>query len=380
MSDELIFADEVLNELIARALAPIPGEAVCGTSDDVASSMISQIETTSDSIFSMIHSSAGEAMRSDGGSQCIDLASVGRGANELVEQTITCLETKCKSLILAAYLPNLMLISYGLPGFSAGLHVVGRLVEQYPDELFPPDRERILNYLKRGVYIGNDDQVTDNYRLFLYTPITENQSSQRPYALLRNSRLKNPNAEIDAKYNTDASKTDPQFYVRMIADLHQIVALSKSTNVILGSYLNDSLAEIVGFSFIESLERMAAIVTRLATDHCPGYPPVDASLSQEVAIVGGPAAVAGAAPAATLGEITSREQAIELLIRIADFFRRTERHSPVSYSLRQAVKWTKMDLPELLEELFSGDQQPLDELAKRVGFRKPGSDEEEDND
>jgi type VI secretion system protein ImpA len=69
----------------------------------------------------------------------------------------------------------------------------------------------------------------------------------------------------------------------------------------------------------------------------------------------------------------SREQAIEQLQKVADFFRESEPHSPVSYSIEQIIRWCGMPLPELLAELISdGD-------AKRSYFRLVGIAEQNEN-
>ena len=62
----------------------------------------------------------------------------------------------------------------------------------------------------------------------------------------------------------------------------------------------------------------------------------------------------------------TREDAFRSLLQVADFFRRTEPHSPVSYALEQAVRWGRMPLPELLQELIS------DEAVRKDLFRRTG--------
>ena len=358
---EANYEDETLNDFIRNSVAPISDQHPCGESEDAASSVISQIETTGDAIHEDLRSAFGEAVR-DENMGMFDMASTGRDASDLVDQITDCLNQNCKSLVLASYLPHLMLIGYGLPGFSAGLDIFRELVERYGNLLYPQDNEKIMNFLRRGVYVGNDDKVTDNYKLFLYIPITERSSL--PYALLRNAVLKGSNPDATSRYANDAAGSSPQFYVKLTSELTQVIESARSANKALADLLGDPLFEIVSFGFIESVERMASIVENLATENCPGYPPVE---EEEVAAA---AAAPGAAPAAAAtGEIVNREQAIELLRRIADFFHRTERHSPVSYRIRETIRWCKMDLPELLQELLSGDEGPLEEMGKRVGFR-----------
>jgi type VI secretion system protein ImpA len=70
------------------------------------------------------------------------------------------------------------------------------------------------------------------------------------------------------------------------------------------------------------------------------------------------------------GPIQSREDAFRSLLLVADFFKRTEPHSPISYALEQAVRWGRMSLPDLLVELIPEEQSRL-QLFKLVGISPP---------
>ena len=71
---------------------------------------------------------------------------------------------------------------------------------------------------------------------------------------------------------------------------------------------------------------------------------------------------------------TTRDDAIRTLKQVADFFRRTEPHSPISYSLDQAVRWGRMSLPDLLGELIDDDTTRAG-LFRLAGIPTPGQDE-----
>ena len=47
------------------------------------------------------------------------------------------------------------------------------------------------------------------------------------------------------------------------------------------------------------------------------------------------------------------ENAIKKLQEIATFFRKTEPHSPMSYTIEQVIRWSELSLPELLNELIT---------------------------
>ncbi|NQZ52359.1 MAG: type VI secretion system protein TssA, partial [Moritella sp.] len=49
----------------------------------------------------------------------------------------------------------------------------------------------------------------------------------------------------------------------------------------------------------------------------------------------------------------TRHEAIKALHKIEQYFRTTEPHSPISYAIAQAIRWSELSLPELLAELVS---------------------------
>jgi type VI secretion system protein ImpA len=87
------------------------------------------------------------------------------------------------------------------------------------------------------------------------------------------------------------------------------------------------------------------------------------------------ATVSGGKPPATGGGM-NREDAFRALLQVADFFRRTEPHSPVSYALEQAVRWGRMSLADLMSELIN-DESARDEMFRRVGIPKPESSDDD---
>jgi type VI secretion system protein ImpA len=52
----------------------------------------------------------------------------------------------------------------------------------------------------------------------------------------------------------------------------------------------------------------------------------------------------------------TREDMLRELERIADFFRRTEPHSPLAYTLEEAVRRGRLTWPELLSEVVPDDK------------------------
>jgi type VI secretion system protein ImpA len=87
-------------------------------------------------------------------------------------------------------------------------------------------------------------------------------------------------------------------------------------------------------------------------------------------VLGQPAAAATAASPADPGAIRDRNDALERLRKIADYFREHESQSVIPYALEQVVNWGKMSLPDLLAELIP-DEGPRKSVFKQVGIRPP---------
>ena len=60
------------------------------------------------------------------------------------------------------------------------------------------------------------------------------------------------------------------------------------------------------------------------------------------------------------------------LTQVAQYLRRTEPHSPISYAVEQCVRWGSMSLPELLREILA-DEGARSQLFQRVGIRDESS-------
>ncbi len=75
----------------------------------------------------------------------------------------------------------------------------------------------------------------------------------------------------------------------------------------------------------------------------------------------------GAGVATAAGAVRSRQDALKRLSDVAEFFRKTEPHSPVSYLVQRAVKWGNMPLDNWLQEVIK-DETVLGNLRETLGF------------
>ena len=367
------FSEPRLNQIVMSVVEPLSGDSPIGTDNGQVDSALTKISSL-DEIQTKIKNDFASANRNDSFDN-FDVSVSGIGSDDLADVAINCLANECKSLLLCANLPRLLMVEFGFEGFAAGIEAFSEMMFRYGPSLAA--RENALgNVLRKGIYVGNDEKTDLNYMMFLVSPVTH--SGRLPYAFLRNALLHGQKEENISKYNSDAQESTPEQYTKTVGDLKRIVEAARLCNERLQELFDgDHMVQLIEFKFIESVERMASIVHNLASDHCSGYPIEE--VAEEAAEGGEGATVAAAAPQpAQIGAVTNRKQAIELLKKIADFFYETEKHSPVSYSLRQAIRWSKMDLPELMNELLNGEDEPMQELQKRVGFSNMPEDSDED--
>jgi type VI secretion system protein ImpA len=75
---------------------------------------------------------------------------------------------------------------------------------------------------------------------------------------------------------------------------------------------------------------------------------------------------AGAGP--MTAEPVDRADAVRRLVSVANFFRRTEPHSPVAYLVQRAVRWAEMPLDEWLKDVVGSDDV-LSRIKETLGIR-----------
>jgi type VI secretion system protein ImpA len=69
------------------------------------------------------------------------------------------------------------------------------------------------------------------------------------------------------------------------------------------------------------------------------------------------------------GPPETREEAIRRLQEIAEFFRRTEPHSPVAYIVEKAARWGTMRLDEWIREVVNDDSTRRN-LKNMLGYEQ----------
>src|SRR5579883_598667 len=281
-----------------------------------------------------------------------------------------------KDLEITAYLIEALQRVHGLAGLRDGFRLARGLVEGFWDQLYPlPDEEGVSTRV--APLAGLNGQGADGTLIkpLRMTELTAAGNDRGPLSLddnLRAERLLNLNAEDREQrvaagdvsleiFEAAVRATPADFYRELMSDLaecrEEYGKLCAALDAACGSDSPPS-------SNIRNL--LEAIHDRLS----PLVAPMIAVAAPEEAAA---AAEPGAAPAAgggPAGPIGSREDALRTLSKVAEYFRRAEPHSLVSYVIEEAVRRARLPLPELLKELIP-DASERQRFFIMSGLRPP---------
>ncbi len=316
-----------------------------------------------------------EEREADKNSADIALPQAWRVVRQLALETIM---RRSKDLEMAAWLTEAALRMDGLPGFTAGARLMSGLVEQFWDGLYPlPDEEGIETRVAPVTGLngsGGDGTLVQPLRkLILFRrrdgaplPFWEYEQSAAVEAMKEADRAQRHAAGLP-------TFKDLQEDAR-VAPKAELAALRRQADAALAAWatLGERLDAVAGADSPPTgrIRELLAQIRKIADTYAPPDlgAPIE-TVGADPAAPAGPAAAATGAPgSAPAGAAISREDMLRDLARIADYFRRTEPHSPLAYTLEEAVRRGRMSWPELLQEMMP-DPSTRNQMLTKLGIR-----------
>lgn len=262
------------------------------------------------------------------------------------------LETRSKDLQLAVWLAEASARTGGMRALAAGLGLVAALCERFWDGLHPlPDED---GHERR---IGNLSWLASRIApLARGMPLAEGGAvTLQAWEV---ARARGP--EAVAELETARARSSPAFAQALLDDcdacLAALLALEKVVDERLG-------ADGPGYSAGRAALRDVADMVR------PGVP-AGGSLAPLAPTAGSVAAGTPAAGQRGDGALQQRDQALAQLRQVAEFFRRTEPHSPVAYLADKAARWGELPLHAWLRSVIKDDAS-MARLEDLLGIEHP---------
>jgi type VI secretion system protein ImpA len=303
-----------------------------------------------------------------------------RALRELGVATLT--ET-AKDLEVAAWVTEALVRSNGLSGLCAGTRLIVGLAERYWDDIFPlPDdygmETRVAPVTGLNGREGNGSLMQPIHRLVLFErPDGSSVAFYQYRASAALSSLDPQRREQRIQAGTiafeDLEKDARTTGLRSLTRLRDEAAEALQAWEEMAALLDDKAgADAPSTSHVRDLLReILEIATRYA-------PPVAADAAGAAAAAPEPASggmvasggvgVSGLAVSAS--QLATREDALRTLENIAGYFRKTEPHSPLSYTLDEAVRRGRLTWPELMEEIVA-DRDSRNAMLMALGIRPP---------
>jgi len=271
--------------------------------------------------------------------------------------------SRAKDLEITAWLAEGMLRSDGFAGLRDAFTLAKGLVETFWDTLYPmPDEDGVSTRV--APLTGLNGEGGDGTLILPLRKAALLSGAERPLAFWhiekalevakvtdpdRKARMVQEGAATMEEVQAAVNGTPPQALASLLEDIKGCQEAFKA--------LDDSLTAKCGNdapptgNIRSTLSAIADMVTFVTKDRLAA---LQAAPAADAPAGGGAAAAApGGAPVARgAGGAYTRDAAFDELLRIAAFFRGTEPHSPISYTLEELVRRGRMPMPELLAELI----------------------------
>lgn len=307
---------------------------------------------------------------------------------KVITLAIPALETQTKDLQVAVWLSESLVKENGFAGLRDSLKLLNGFQETFWETLFPEidegDMEGRANALEwldgQASFAIREAKITGgaSYSYFDFEDskkfdIPENidtldSTDQQKYRDLQAQAEKENRTTAD-KWRKAKAASRRAFYEQLSFDLEECFAEHKELNRIIEEKFDRN--QMPGTSQLKkALDDIQTLVKRLLEEKRVEEPDAadEAPTETEQNEVGETVATFdGKAVMVAVGAIQSRKDALKRLNELAEYFLKTEPHSPLSYLIGRAIKWGEMPLESWLKDVIK-DEAVLFQLRQTLGF------------
>jgi type VI secretion system protein ImpA len=314
--------------------------------------------------------------RSDAGEESDGAQAEWRQLYDLTQEALT---KQSKDIEVACWLVEAAVRRAGFAGLRDGLVVLCGLFANFPDNLHSlQDEEGLETFLAPITGLNGVEGEGTLIQPVRKVPITS--GGENPYAFFHYTqgedldRLTDDAARerrvaagvLTVQQFEQILRASPKDFLRALLDdlSEALAALDKLSGLLSEKYASDAPPTSRVRETIEAIHDLVRSRTR---DILPDPVAGDGSEATEE---GQAAGHAGNGAARVPGMINGRDEALQTLAKVSDFFKRTEPQSTIALTLDDLIRRARMTLPELLAELLP------DESARRTflvsaGIRPP---------
>ena len=281
----------------------------------------------------------------------------------VAEKAPDILQNHSKDLEIACWYTEALVRRHGFQGLQDGFILIRHLLEDYWDALYPmPDEDGIETRV--APLTGLNGQGADGVLIVPIRNVSITAGEDPgPYSFWQYQQALDVQKISDESTKTkkqaamgfsiddiekSVNASSPEFFITSSDAVSTCIEEYRRIGQLLdehcGTYDAPPISNIVGV-----LEECLGAIKHLGKDKLPSESEADIQTEGEQTTTDGNSAPAAATAG---GPVQNRDGAFRQLLDIAEFFRKTEPHSPVSYLLEKTVQWGRMPLNELIGELI----------------------------
>ncbi|MBS1794056.1 MAG: type VI secretion system protein TssA [Acidobacteria bacterium] len=304
---------------------------------------------------------------------------------KVIALAVPALEKETKDLQIAAWLSEALVKEHGWVGLRDSLRMIAGLQETFWETLHPEvdegDMEGRANAvawmeqqasfaLKQAKITGYAGYSFIDWEDSKHFDIPDNLETydsavQQKYNELR-AQAERENRVTANKWRAEMSQTRRVFYEELNFLIEECWAAFRDLDRIIEEKYDRNQAPGMN-NLKKSLDAVHTQIKKFLEDKRAEEPDeVEETVEEEVVGEDG-TVVRVAGPAVATGAIQNRQDALKRLADIADYFKKNEPHSPISYLVSRAVKWGNMPLENWLQDVIK-DETVIFNIRQTLGF------------
>jgi type VI secretion system protein ImpA len=362
---------------VEALLAPIPSENPAGENLQ----------------YSGLHDEIREARRAEDNLEQGDWKRESKVADwsQVLELTTNALATLTKDLQVCAWMDEALVKTYGFAGLRDGLRVMRGLHERFWDNVYPvidegdlEGRANALSWMDAKIAIAlKEVPLTKsssgiNYSYLQWEASKQFEIPENAEAL--DSEQQARIAELRTRAAAEGKITGEDwrkaknasrraFYEEVFAVLEECSAEFKALDAVMDEKFQRQTPGLGALK--KSLDEVRTLADKIVKEKRLLEPDAASETGSVEGLESGATDNNGNATSASgtflSGPVRSRQEALKRLSEVAEFFRRTEPHSPVSYLVQRAIKWGEMPLESWLVDVIKSPDV-LDQLREMLGL------------
>ena len=305
---------------------------------------------------------------------------------KVIELAVPALENETKDLQIAAWLSEALVEEHGFAGLRDSLKLMSGLQGNFWETVFPEidegdmegranalawmDAQTAFSIKKAAItegagfgLLGYLDSKTFNIPDNLDTLDSADQEKYRELA----EKAEKENRATAAKWTAAVAVSKRDFYENLDVLIKECWESYNNLNHVIEENFDPNQAPSLG-ELKKSLDEIQTQTNKLLEQKREEEPSEADGQTEETAEgEDGETVVVKSSGLSANGAIGNRKEALKRLGEVADFFRKSEPHSPVSYLVNRAVKWGNMPLESWLKDVIK-DENILYQLRETLGI------------